>query len=190
MPREAGRLVGEGWTSGDRSRRRPASPRTPVAARVCRGVLSRPTGFRHRRLADKYRWFTPRGPKGRMTHPIWRLTLPIHGVQKVCPPTATTSSVEHPRGRRNLARVGPTTPKSIDPSTLRSIRPKRARRPSDALVDPTDVRRCVRNPDKPSRASSGLMKPPTARNLSRYPGWAVGAVALRPCLRRPPPNGT
>jgi hypothetical protein len=38
------------------------------------------------------------------------------------------------------ARVGPTTPKSIDPRWLRSIRPTRASRPSDASVDPTDAR--------------------------------------------------
>ena len=36
-----------------------------------------------------------------------------------------------------------------------------------ASVDVTDVRGRVRNPDKPSRASGGLMKPP-ARALSRY----------------------
>jgi hypothetical protein len=37
-------------------------------------------------------------------------------------------------------RVGPTTPNSIDPRWLRSIRPTRASRPSDASVDPTDAR--------------------------------------------------
>ena len=39
--------------------------------------------------------------------------------------------------------------------------------PFEASVDVTDARGRVRNPDKPSRASGGLMKPP-ARALSRY----------------------
>src|SRR5271157_1493169 len=39
--------------------------------------------------------------------------------------------------------------------------------PFDASVDVTDARGRVRNPDKPSRASGGLTKPP-ARALSRY----------------------
>jgi hypothetical protein len=39
------------------------------------------------------------------------------------------------------ARVGPTTPKSIDPMWLWSIRPTRASRPSDASVDPTEARK-------------------------------------------------
>jgi hypothetical protein len=34
-------------------------------------------------------------------------------------------------------------PKPIDPKLLRSIRPKRARRPSDASVDPTEARKPV-----------------------------------------------
>jgi hypothetical protein len=39
-----------------------------------------------------------------------------------------------------VARVGPTTPKSIDPKLRRSITPTRARRSFDASVDPTDAR--------------------------------------------------
>src|SRR5262249_38665590 len=42
-----------------------------------------------------------------------------------------------------LARFGPTTPKQIGPKWLRSIRPTRARRPSDASVDHTEARKLL-----------------------------------------------
>src|SRR5262249_35697188 len=42
---------------------------------------------------------------------------------------------------RNGLRFGVHAPKSTDPRQLRSIRPTRARRPSDASVDPTEARK-------------------------------------------------
>ena len=58
--------------------------------------------------------------------------------------------------------------------------------PFDASVDVTDARGRVRNPDKPSRASGGLMKSP-ARALSRYRPIIGWYVRLLPCPGKSPP---
>src|SRR5271157_5755073 len=75
--------------------------------------------------------------------------------------------------------------------------------PFDASVNVTDARGRVRNPDKPSRASGGLMKPP-ARALSRYrpirvvmflapaghgSGLRPASINIAQVIRRRPPGG-